>query len=76
MESAQQVFVVPSGIFWAVRVSGNIISSHYGQPEATNAARTWLRSNGGGELFVLGSTGQVRQRDMIYAVRAPAGGRA
>lgn len=63
--AAQQVFVVPVGRLWVFKVGGQTSASYLLQPEAIDAARSWLLANGGGELVVLGEDGKIRQKDTI-----------
>ncbi|MDQ1215729.1 DUF2188 domain-containing protein [Microbacterium arborescens] len=64
--AAQQAFVVPVSVLWAVKVRGQTIGRfHSTQADATSAARTWLAGHGGGELVILNQQGQIRQKDTI-----------
>ncbi|BCW83967.1 hypothetical protein NicSoilE8_16400 [Arthrobacter sp. NicSoilE8] len=64
-------YVVPSGNQWQVKVNSNVISTHFTQDNAHDAARTYLRNNGGGELLILGLNGQIRAKDTIYPGNDP-----
>lgn len=70
--AAQQAFVTPVSVLWAVKVRGQTIGNfHRTQADAIATARTWLATNGGGELVVLDQQGQIRQKDTIYPGNDP-----
>lgn len=58
--------VVPHDDGWAVRGEGNsrVTSTHDTQREAIDAGREIAR-NQGGELFIHGRNGQIRERDSV-----------
>jgi hypothetical protein len=58
--------VVPHDGGWAVRGEGNsrVTSTHDTQREAIDAGREIAR-NQGGELFIHGRNGQIRERDSV-----------
>lgn len=72
--AAQQAFVVPVTVLWAVKVAGRTIGSLQStQDSAIRIARTWLQQNGGGELVVLNQHGQIRTKDTIAPGNDPRG---
>ena len=62
--SARSQHVVPRGDKWAVRKAGaERVTRHFGtQREAVEAARGLAR-NQGGEVFIHGRDGRIRERD-------------
>lgn len=70
--AAQQAFVVASGGFWTVKVSGRMVTdTFWTQVQAIDAGRKWLQANGGGELVVHDEQGRIRQKDTIYPGNDP-----
>lgn len=63
--------VVPSGNQWQVKVDGRLLSTHPTQASADDAARVYLRNNGGGELLIHGTNGVIRAKDTIYPGNDP-----
>ena len=46
------VHIIPSGERWnAKQENGEVISTHETQADAEQAAKSWARENGGGEVF-------------------------
>ena len=58
--------VVPHDGGWAVRGEGNsrVTSTHNTQREAIDAGRE-IAGNQGGELFIHGRDGRIRERDTV-----------
>jgi hypothetical protein len=68
--------VTPDGTYWKAVGNGSIqISRTLLQADATSAARTWLRNNGGGELSIHGEDGRVRAKDTVAPGNDPRGTR-
>ncbi len=61
--------VIPSGESWNVREeNGGIIATEDTQALAEQAAKTWLRSHGGGEVFTHRDEGEfsrIRKGDAV-----------
>ena len=64
---ANQRHVVPHDDGWAVKAPGadRASSIHRTQEEAINAARVILANNGGGELVIHDTQGNIRAKDTI-----------
>jgi len=60
----KSVHVAPARNGWSVRVTGAARASKTWatQKEAIHAAREMLRKYGGGELYVYGNDGRIRER--------------
>ena len=63
----QALHVVWEDPQWAVKKpnTSTAMSKHNTQDQAIEAARTWLRRNGGGELIVHGKDGKISRRDTV-----------
>ncbi len=61
--------IIPSGERWNVKQeNGDVISTHDTQAEAEQAAKTWTRENGGGEVFTHRDEGEfsrIRKGDKV-----------
>ena len=73
--AAKSQHVVPRGGKWAVRKAGaGRVTRHFDtQKEAIEAARGIAR-NGGGEVFIHGRDGRIRQRNSYGNDRFPPPG--
>lgn len=65
--------VVPHQDGWAVKNEGasRASSVHSTQKQAQAAASSALRGNGGGEVFIHGENGQIRERNTIAPAKDP-----
>lgn len=63
------VHVIPSGDRWNLKQeNGDVVSTHDTQAEAERAGKTWLESNGGGEVFTHRDEGEfsrIRKSDSV-----------
>jgi hypothetical protein len=63
------VHVIPNGAQWNVKEeNGGVIATHATQTEAEQAAKAWLRDNGGGEVFTHRDEGEfsrIRKGDAV-----------
>ena len=63
------VHVIPSGDRWNLKQeNGDVVSTHDTQAEAEQAGKSWLDSNGGGEVFTHRDEGEfsrIRKGDAV-----------
>ena len=70
--NAREVRPSPNGGWDVIKPGGRRSSGHFNtQSEAVSRARQILANNGGGELRVASSSGEVRQADTITPGRDP-----
>ncbi len=63
------VHIIPNGEQWNIREeNGAVVSTHDTQAAAEAAGKTWLRANGGGEVFTHRDEGEfsrIRKGDAV-----------
>lgn len=63
------IHIIPNGDLWnAKQVNGDVVSTHPTQAEAEQAAKSYARSHGGGEVFVHRDEGEfsrIRKGDKV-----------
>ena len=63
------VHIIPDGDQWSVkREDGGVVSTHDSQSDAEQSAKSWLDSNGGGEVKVHRDEGEfsrIRKSDSV-----------
>lgn len=64
-----RVHVIPEGTRWAVRVLGATVVVHREQWQAAQAAQLYAEQNGGGEVLIRDSLGQVERQFRVMSTR-------
>ena len=63
------VHIIPNGELWDIKVeNGEVVGQHPTQEAAERDGKDWVRSNGGGEVFVHRDEGEfsrIRKGDAV-----------